>query len=172
MPMIFSHHESIILLLLLLLITINSINTLKSSLSIIKSYNTYLYCNGIPSISSSMPSSMSSSITVLTNYNNEYLSRNKKGRILGKNPKIVELERVQELKADGIKKEREELRNAVDNICRNSDEITLGIMAGTGIRAIACLRAWVSGLELSRGILRAVDENNNEVEVFLLYNQT
>ena len=79
---------------------------------------------------------------------------------------------MQELKADGIKKEREELRNAVDNICKNSDEITLGIMAGTGIRAIACLRAWVSGLELSRGILRAVDENNNEVEVFLLYNQT
>ena len=171
MIMIFCNYEFIILILLLL--TISSINTLKSSLPIIKSYNTCLYCNGITSsVSSSVSSSIVSSITVLTNYNNEYLSRNKKGRVQGKNPKIVELERVQELKADGIKKEREELRNAVDNICKNSDEITLGIMAGTGIRAIACLRAWVSGLELSRGILRAVDENNNEVEVFLLYNQT
>ena len=81
---------------------------------------------------------------------------------------MVELERVQELKADVIKKEREELRNATINIRQYSDEITLGIMADTGTRAIACLKAWVPGLDLPRGILRAVDENNDEVEVFYI----
>ena len=146
----------IFILIISFFIRITSINSFKSLPRITKRS---LKCND---------ETILSSISILTNYNNEYLARNRKGRIEGKNSKIVELERVQELKTEGIKKEREQLRNALLDIKIYSDEITLGIMAGTGARAISCLRAWVSGLNLSRGVLRAVDENNDEVEVIII----
>lgn len=154
----------LIFMLISFLVIIISINSFKTLPRFIKDCN-ILYCiDEIPS-----------SISILTNYNNDYLARNRKGRLEGKNSKVVELERAQGLKADGIKKEREELRNAILCIRKYSDELTLGIMAGTGVRAISCLRAWVSGLNLPRGVLRAVDENNDEVEVihinFVLFNR-
>lgn len=144
-----------IIISIYILVGISCFDTLKSLNS--RNFNSRIYCNNNNDIKVS--------IEILTNYNNAYLSRNKKGRLEGKSSKIVELERVQELKADGVKKEREELKNAAISIRKFSDEITLGIMADTGTRAITCLKAWVPGLDLPRGILRAVDENNDEVEV-------
>ena len=89
------------------------------------------------SASLSSLSPLATSIDILNTFNRDYLSRNKKGRLLGKSSKMVELERVQELKSDGIKKEREELRNATINIRKYKDEITLGIIEDKKKRAIA-----------------------------------
>ena len=146
-------------IVILFLIGINCFDTFKPIIS--RKFNCKIYCN-------SDNNGIKLTLEILTNYNNAYLARNRKGREEGKTSKIVELERVQELKADGIKKEREQLRDATISIRKQSDEITLGIMADTGTRAIACLKAWVSGLDLPRGILRAVDENNDEVEVLYI----
>ena len=41
----------------------------------------------------------------------------------------------------------------------------LGIKAESGTRALAVLKAWVTHMELPRGNLMAVDENNDPVEV-------
>lgn len=105
----------------------------------------------------------------------------KKGRAESKNPFTVELERAQILKADGIKQERKNLRNAVSSISSISQEICLGIMATSGEKGISALKSWVSELELARGQLFAVHEDTNEsidpatlsdVPVYIKYNSS
>lgn len=92
----------------------------------------------------------------------------KKGRDEGKTPQRIELERAQALKGEGILKERTAIKQAVQNVMPVADEICLGIMALSGERAISVLKAWVSGLHLPRGILHAVDENNDSIEISTL----
>ena len=91
----------------------------------------------------------------------------KLGRSQGKSPSKVELDRAQVLKADGIKKEREELRNAVSNIRKHSLELSLGIMSESGKVAIDTLKSWVNALDLAHGQLHGVDDTGNEVSTDL-----
>lgn len=93
------------------------------------------------------------------------------GRSQGKSPMRVELERAQVLKADGIKKEREELRAAVSNIRKHSIELSLGIMSESGKVAIETLKAWVNALDLSHGQLHGVDDTGNEISTDIFIDQ-
>jgi len=94
---------------------------------------------------------------------------------------VVELERAQELKGEGLKAERERLRGATALVTQRADSVVLGIMAESGRRGVRALRAWVEGLGLPRGVLRAVDETTGEevdIEglddrpVYIKYNST
>lgn len=119
-------------------------------------------------------------LMILEEFDDEYLSRMKKGREAGKSPQMIEIERARELKAEGIKYERERLRSATKVISSVATETTLGIKAETGIRGLETLKSWVGGLSLSRGVLRVVDENNievafdrwNDVSVYIKYNSS
>lgn len=104
------------------------------------------------------------SINLLEKYNQDYLSRMKQGRILGLTPAAVTLQRAQELKASGIKKERHELKQACCHLAKVADEITIGIMAESGSKGIQYLKAWTDGLNLPTGIITAVDANNNQIQ--------
>lgn len=92
----------------------------------------------------------------------------------------VELERAQLLKADGIKREREELRQAVSIIQKHSIELSLGIMSETGKVATETLKSWVNALNLARGELHGVDDSGDEVSaesfmdqpVYIKYNSS
>eukprot|EP01037_Dinobryon_pediforme_P023999 gene23999-25626_t len=77
----------------------------------------------------------------------------KAGRLEGKSPKIVELTRAQQMKADGIKKEWNMLKQSVRSVTSASSEIVLGIMAVSGANGIEILKKWVTSLNISRGIL-------------------
>ena len=65
---------------------------------------------------------------VLDKYNDEYLSRMKKGRKEGLSPQAVEFQRIQLLGGDAIKKERETLRVAALRVSVSAEEVVLGIM--------------------------------------------
>ena len=104
-------------------------------------------------------------LSVLSAYDDAYLARQKAGRAQGKSPFSVEFERAQQLKAEGLQLEREQLRQATKTITSVAEQTTLGIKAESGIQALDVLRGWVGGLLLQRGVLRAVDENNVEVEI-------
>ena len=86
----------------------------------------------------------------------------KQAKAEGRHIALLQLDRAQKMKADGIKAEREALRTAVLTVVKESEYITLGIMADTGDRAVKTLRAWVGALALPRGILRAVEESSSE----------
>jgi len=102
-------------------------------------------------------------LLVLSEYNDAYLARIKSGRLRGLTPEGVALERAQSLKVEGMAAERQALQNATRLLSSKSTEVTLGIMAESGVRGLGALRAWVSGLSLPKGVLRAVDENGLEV---------
>ena len=125
--------------------------------------------------------STSHALDVLEEYNGNYLSRIKAGRLAGLSPTAVTLQRAQELKASGIKRERAELKIAMTRVAKVADEITLGIMAESGSKGIQYLRKWVYGLSLPNGILTTVDANNKEIQtetafendpVYIKYNST
>jgi len=104
-------------------------------------------------------------LVVLSEFDDAYLLRMKKGRAEGKSPVAVEFERAQTLKGEGLQRERELLREATKIVVSAAVETTLGIKAESGLQGLAILRNWVGGLSLRRGVLRSVDENNLEVEV-------
>jgi len=120
------------------------------------------------------------SLKILTNYNVEYLLRIKQGRIARKGPRVVEYERAQQLKMDGIKTERVLLQGALKDVTMVADEVVMGIMADRGSQAIKVLRGWVKYLELPRGVIRCIDINEKDVDpatlndspVYLKYNST
>ena len=89
----------------------------------------------------------------------------KAGRLEGKSPKIVELTRAQQMKADGIKKEWNMLKQSVRSVTSASSEIVLGIMAVSGANGIEILKKWVTSLNISRGILNAVDTDNQPIDI-------
>ena len=117
---------------------------------------------------------------MLAAFDEAYIARMKKGRAEGKSPFAVEFDRAQLLKSDGLLREREQLREATKAVAAVAAETTLGIKAESGLQGLAVLRNWVSGLSLTRGVLRAVDENNQEVAVgrwddspvYIKYNST
>jgi len=104
-------------------------------------------------------------LRVLKDFNAEYLGRMRTGRESGKTPQAVEFERAQQQGADGIKQEREALRLATSMVASAAIEVTLGIKADSGSRALEVLKKWVTGLSLVKGVLRAVDDRNAEVRI-------
>lgn len=123
---------------------------------------------------------MAGSIRYLAKYDAEYISRMKAGRKEGKSPQVVEFERAQVLKAAGLKAEWADLRKATMTMSRGSAEIVLGIMSMSGSQGIDILRAWVEKLSLPRGVLTAMDSNNEDIPyealqdgaVFIKYNSS
>ena len=119
-------------------------------------------------------------LQVLHAFNDDYLRRMKQGREASKTPQVVEFERAQQLKAEGIKGERDALKVATQVVASAAVEVTLGIKADSGVRALDVLKRWVEGLSLVKGVLRAVDENNievglerwDDVPVYIKYNST
>ena len=105
----------------------------------------------------------------------------KQARADGKAMALVELERAQQLKADGLKSERDGLRQATTSTASQATEIVLGIMSDSGTRGIRVLKSWVTGLSLPRGVLRAIDEKTGDEAsiddwkdrpVYIKYNST
>ena len=92
------------------------------------------------------------------------LLRLKKARADGRSIALVELERAQLLKSEGVKAERDGLRTSTAAATHLAHEIVLGIMADSGARGIRVLKAWTGALDLPRGVLRAVDENSGDEE--------
>ena len=68
----------------------------------------------------------------------------------------LQLEEAQNMKGETVKAEREALRSAVLLACKESDTVTLGIMAESGGRAVRTLQAWVSALQVPRSVKRIV----------------
>jgi hypothetical protein len=89
----------------------------------------------------------------------------KKGRTEGKSPRRVEMERAQVLKTEGIRRERQQLREAVKLIVPQSKEICLGIMASSYISGIKCLNSYTRELSLPKGLLYAYDLNGQEISL-------
>lgn len=106
---------------------------------------------------------------VLDKYNDEYLSRMKSGRKEGLSPQAVEFQRIQLLGSDAIKKERETLRVAALRVSVSAEEVVLGIMTESVTNGINTLKKYVTGLNLKRGVLRAVDGNNDEIPIDSLH---
>lgn len=102
---------------------------------------------------------------VLDQYNTEYLSRMKSGRKEGLSPQAVEFRRIQQLGSHAIKKERETLRDAALQVSVSAEEVVLGIMTESVANGINTLKKYVTGLNLQRGVLRAVDDTNDEVPI-------
>lgn len=69
---------------------------------------------------------------------------------------LLQLEDAQNMKGETLKAEREALRCAVMLACKESDSVTLGIMAESGGRAVRTLQAWVSALKVPRSVRRIV----------------
>lgn len=119
-------------------------------------------------------------LRVLKDFNDDYLGRMRAGRESGKTPHAVQFERAQQQGGDGIKQEREALRTATSLVASAAVEVTLGIKADSGSRALEVLKKWVTGLSLVKGVLRAVDEGNvevpidayNDLPVFIKYNSS
>jgi hypothetical protein len=101
-------------------------------------------------------------LAVLKQYDSEYLAMLKQSKVEGRSLLILQLERAQRLKGVGLQAEREALRNAVMVVTKESEQVTLGIMADSGTIAIRTLKAWVTALDLPRGKLRAVEEGSTE----------
>jgi len=103
-------------------------------------------------------------LSTLRLYNDDYLERMKKGRKEGKLPSVVELEKAQILKSEGLNDERDSLRRALLAVVNSSQEVVLGIMAPSGSRAISCLQKWVPTLALPRGVVRCFDEDGKDID--------
>ena len=89
----------------------------------------------------------------------------KKGRKENKSPMRVELERAKLLKAEGIKKELDDLRRAIVCVNLHSTEIILGIKVEKGSVGVSTLKSWVSALNLPQGYIFAFDDTGNSAEV-------
>eukprot|EP00596_Hydrurales_sp_CCMP1899_P000003 CAMPEP_0119038542 /NCGR_PEP_ID=MMETSP1177-20130426/7528_1 /TAXON_ID=2985 /ORGANISM="Ochromonas sp, Strain CCMP1899" /LENGTH=230 /DNA_ID=CAMNT_0007001273 /DNA_START=40 /DNA_END=732 /DNA_ORIENTATION=+ len=105
---------------------------------------------------------LQSAMAVLKQYDSQYLAQMKRAKAEGRPVAVLELERVQQLKGEGVRAERAALKSALIVVTKEADQITLGIMAETGERAVTTLQSWVSGLDLPRGLLRGVQENSTE----------
>lgn len=99
----------------------------------------------------------------LENFDRDFLRRIKAGKLEGRSASEVEFARAQSLGVEELQKERKELREACRMLAESAEIVTLGIMAETGERGLTTLKQWVTGLEISRGVLRAVDEAGAEV---------
>lgn len=86
----------------------------------------------------------------------------KQSKTEGRPIAILQFERAQKLQKEGLQKERDLLRSSMLIIVKESEYITLGIMADTGNRAIQTLRSWVNALELPKGILRGIKETSSD----------
>ena len=128
--------------------------------------------------SESVADELTRSIDFVTSFNNNFTERVSDGRKIGLSVINIEFRRVQELGADGVRKEREEIRKSVSVISKNSKQIVLGITAESGDRAILTLRNWIQALELPRGVLRIYDDDGIETNatysfpVYLKYNSS
>lgn len=120
------------------------------------------------SIRSRLFSNIQSSIETLENFDADYRNRINQIQKDGLNPQLLEFYRVQELKAIQIQEERRNLKTACLEVSLDSESVVLGIMGNTGVDAIDTLRRWVSGLSLSRGLLKAFNDINVEVDYELL----
>ena len=109
--------------------------------------------------------SVPDALASLDRYNTEYLLRIKSGKKVGKTPELIEFERTQELKPEGVKQERLQLGASIRTVAEASTEIVLGIMATRGSSAISCLKAWVHALGLPRGVIRVIDHSDKDIEV-------
>lgn len=156
--------ETILTLLLLLVMSLRAPSMLRTPSKRCKP----LFSSKVAMDEGSELDSISGAIECLTKYDKEYLKRMTKGRKEGISPQQVEFDRAQILGASGLKAEWTSLRIATTACSSDATEIVLGIMCDTGSRGIDILRAWVTGLALPRGTLRAVDVNNQEVEYELL----
>ena len=78
----------------------------------------------------------------------------KQSRAENRSMAILQLEDAQNMNGETIKNERETLRCAVLLACKESDTVTLGIMAESGGRAVRTLQAWVSALQIPRSVRR------------------
>lgn len=76
----------------------------------------------------------------------------KQSRAENRSMAILQLEDAQNMNGETIKDERESLRCAVLLACKESDTVTLGIMAESGGRAVRTLQAWVSALQIPRSV--------------------
>ena len=96
----------------------------------------------------------------------------RQAKIEGRPIALLQFDRAQKMKSEGIQIEREALRTAVLTVIRESELVTLGIMAETGDRAVSTLKAWVGALGVPRGVLRAVEESSStEIEISSLANE-
>ena len=78
----------------------------------------------------------------------------KQSRAENRSMALLQLEDAQSMNGETIKDERESLRDAVLLACKESDTVTLGIMAESGGRAVRTLQAWVSALQIPRYVRR------------------
>ena len=104
-------------------------------------------------------------LALLEKFDKDYIERMKLARTSDTTPKEIEFKRAQELMPEGIRKERESLQQALKAVSTNANSVILGIKAESGAKALTVLKSWVSSLSLPRGQLRAVDENNDPVDV-------
>jgi hypothetical protein len=151
--------------------------TVTSSLNALKNYDTE--CTLFPTVCFNKViegmTQLGPIISTITDLKRERIARRE-----GKTTQIVELERAQALGGKALKQERENLKAAATIVRQSSREVVLGIKADTGSRAIQTLRSWVAGLQLPRGTLRTIDENDepvdaNELEnaaVYIKYNSS
>ncbi|KAJ1414020.1 hypothetical protein B484DRAFT_454947 [Ochromonadaceae sp. CCMP2298] len=122
---------------------------------------------------------LSSSLQVLQTFNDKFNQRVKNGRSAGKTAKLVEFERAQQLKGEGIRAERELLAASTATVCASASCVVLGILADSGQQGASALAAWVGALGLRRGVLRAYDEAGeiapallDSAPVYIKYNST
>lgn len=136
-----------------------------ASLVSFESFNLYSLKSYRKSIPFALNTAVSDALASLDRYNTEYLQRIKSGKKAGKSPELVEYERTQMLKQDGVREERLKLGDSIRTVTEASKEVVLGIMATRGSAAISCLKAWVQILGLPRGVIRAIDNSDKGIEV-------
>lgn len=98
----------------------------------------------------------------------------------GMDPQLIEFKRAQSMKPDKIKEERNNLKSSIKLITKESTQIVIGITCKSGLIGIEVLRNWVEALQIPRGVLRAVDDVNNEIDyhsyddlpVYIKYNSS
>jgi hypothetical protein len=116
----------------------------------------------------------------LATYDKQYLERMRQSIAENVSVSLLEFRRAQYLKASGIQEERDRLKEACLVVRNHSEQIVLGIMTSTGAQGIDSLRQWVDSLSLPRGMLRAVNDMNEEVDyqrylntsVYIKYNSS
>ena len=131
-------------------------------------------------ISNEYNNKLTTSLQILSDYDEEYRNRLLEERKFGLNPKLMDFRRAQTLQSKKLIDERISIHESSQEITKSSSYIVLGIMCTSGFLGIQYLRSWVDGLSLKRGYLRAVDDLNNEiaydtfsdVPVYIKYNSS
>lgn len=144
-------------------------------------YHRSIYASFIKKYSSfTLYSTLTNAIDQLRLYDSQYRDRMRQSKAENVTMALLDFRRAQELKATGLAEERQQLKQSCEIVKNYSDYIVLGIMTSSGAQGIEVLRRWVDGLGLSRGILRAVNDMNEEVDyqrylntsVYIKYNSS